>query len=287
MKMNLLRKRIRDMRTSTGIGWEIVEQDYVLSWVLFGIANVERLQTTLVFKGGTALKKCYFGNYRFSQDLDFSIQGNNPTGEELLMLVREACLLASNRVEDVDFKCERYAVKEPHPEQQEAFVIHARLPWHRDFHTVVKVEVTMQEPVLLVPHSKPIIHGYGETLEAQINVYQIEEIVAEKIRAILQFAKKLFERGWGRSRVRDYYDLWRILREYGPAIDRASIPGLVKRKCDIKDVVFNGIDDIFQSRLMEILKKDWDQWLSPIVPMVPEREELLIDLRAELEKIWL
>ena len=31
-----------------------------------------KLKETMIFKGGTALKKCYFGDYRFSQDLDFS-----------------------------------------------------------------------------------------------------------------------------------------------------------------------------------------------------------------------
>ena len=27
----------------------------------------------LGFKGGTALKRCYFGDYRFSEDLDFTL----------------------------------------------------------------------------------------------------------------------------------------------------------------------------------------------------------------------
>ncbi len=27
----------------------------------------------LAFKGGTALKRCYFGDYRFSEDLDFTL----------------------------------------------------------------------------------------------------------------------------------------------------------------------------------------------------------------------
>lgn len=34
--------------------------------------QVDSLRETLVFKGGTALRKCDFGDYRFSEDLDFS-----------------------------------------------------------------------------------------------------------------------------------------------------------------------------------------------------------------------
>jgi len=80
-----------------------------------------------------------------------------------------------------------------------------------------------REKVLLKPVGKSIIHGYGENLEGTIFAYQLEEIIAEKVRAILQFVKKLHERGWARSRIRDYYDLWRILGEYGGQIDKAAL----------------------------------------------------------------
>lgn len=70
--MRPLRTRLEQARKRTGMGWEVLERDYVLSWILAGISRHERLCETLVFKGGTALKKCYFGDYRFSEDLDFS-----------------------------------------------------------------------------------------------------------------------------------------------------------------------------------------------------------------------
>jgi len=67
-------------------------------------------------------------------------------------------------------------------------------------------------------------------------VYRVEEIIAEKIRAILQFAKKLHKRGWGRSRVRDYYDLWRIFSAYRDQIDHTILPELITQKCLRKKV---------------------------------------------------
>jgi uncharacterized protein len=51
-----------------------IEKDYVLSWILQGIAENESLAKALVFKGGTVLKKAYFKDYRFSEDLDFTIR---------------------------------------------------------------------------------------------------------------------------------------------------------------------------------------------------------------------
>jgi predicted nucleotidyltransferase component of viral defense system len=50
-----------------------IEKDYILSWLLFGISKHETLSKTIVFKGGTVLKKVYFENYRFSEDLDFTL----------------------------------------------------------------------------------------------------------------------------------------------------------------------------------------------------------------------
>ena len=286
MKNNSLRRTIREIREETGIGWDVIEQDYVLSWMLFGISHVEKLKASLIFKGGTALKKCYFGNYRFSQDLDFSVQGDYPKGDVLFNLIQEACDFAVNHMDEIEFKCNRYPEKEAHPEEQEAFVIHARLPWQRDFNTSIKVEVTTKEPVLLVPLEKSIIHSYGESLSATILVYQVEEIIAEKIRAILQYVKKLFERGWGRSRVRDYYDLWRIFNEYGDEIDKSLIPELVKKKCNLKNVALTSIDDLFQERLMTIINTEWEKWLSPLVPLIPESKCVVRELRVHLESVF-
>ena len=184
----------------------------------------------------------------------------------------------------MEFKCKRYPEKNPHPEEQEAFDIQARLPWHKDFHTSVKVEVTTRELVLLEPEERVILHGYGEDLNGSVIVYKVEEIIAEKIRAILQFAKKLHERGWARSRVRDYYDLWRILQEYGQTIDKSLIPELVQKKCESKNVSLHSVDDLFQDRLMECLR-EWDQWLSPIVPNLPEKETVIKELKLQLNEV--
>ncbi|MBN1887438.1 MAG: nucleotidyl transferase AbiEii/AbiGii toxin family protein [Thermoflexales bacterium] len=57
---------------SLGVGDRVIEKDYVLSWLLVAIAESE-LQNEVTFKGGTALKRCYYADYRFSEDLDFTL----------------------------------------------------------------------------------------------------------------------------------------------------------------------------------------------------------------------
>src|SRR5437764_12980521 len=55
----------------------VLERDYCLAWFLIGLSRTP-LRERLAFKGGTALKRCYFGNYRFSEDLDFTLRADAP-----------------------------------------------------------------------------------------------------------------------------------------------------------------------------------------------------------------
>ncbi|MBN1380303.1 MAG: nucleotidyl transferase AbiEii/AbiGii toxin family protein [Deltaproteobacteria bacterium] len=43
----------------------VPERDYCLSWFLAGLSK-SPLKDFLAFKGGTAIKKCYIPDYRFS-----------------------------------------------------------------------------------------------------------------------------------------------------------------------------------------------------------------------------
>jgi predicted nucleotidyltransferase component of viral defense system len=57
---------------------EVIEKDYVLGWLLWGIGADPVLGDQWVFKGGTCLKKCYIETYRFSEDLDFTVLPGGP-----------------------------------------------------------------------------------------------------------------------------------------------------------------------------------------------------------------
>ena len=61
-----------------GLAPEVVEKDYVLGWVLAGLARNATISSTWVFKGGTCLKKCILETYRFSEDLDFTLSPDAP-----------------------------------------------------------------------------------------------------------------------------------------------------------------------------------------------------------------
>ena len=283
--MRPLRTRLLEARRRLGIPWEVLERDYLLSWVLAGISQVQVLQDTLVFKGGTALRKCYFGDYRFSEDLDFSALEGVPQGEEMERLVREACENAVKLLDEhapVEISCQRYTEREPHPGGQEAFAIRARFPWQSRLQTRIMIEITMDERVLLPAERRRVIHQYGEPLDVGVQVYSLEEIVAEKLRALLQQAEMFERRGWSRSRARDYYDLWRVLGEYGDRLNLQGFDLLLREKCSVRGVSFSSPGDFFHEPMLAYVEETWEQWLGPLVPGLPSFNTVVTGLRPQL-----
>ena len=283
--MRPLRTRLQEARGRLGIPWEVLERDYLLSWVLAGVSQTPTLHDTLVFKGGTALRKCYFGDYRFSEDLDFSALEGVPKGEEMERMIREACETAVRLLEEyapVDISCERYTEREPHPGGQEAFAIRARFPWQSRLQTRVMIEVTVDERILRPPERRRIMHAYDEPFSAELQVYPLEEIVAEKLRALLLQADMFDRRGWSRSRARDYYDLWRVLGEYGDRMNLDGFDSMLRDKCSVRAVSFTGPDDFFHDAMLVYVEETWERWLGPLVPGLPSFEIVMNGLRPQV-----
>lgn len=121
--------------------------------------------------------------------------------------------------------------------------------------------------------------------EAPLFVYRLEEIMGEKVRALIQFDKKLHERGWGRSRARDYYDLWNIAMSYGDCINFDLVRDVVTQKCQNKEILFDGYHQLFSKTLMEDLEESWEKWVRPLVPTnFPNVNVVIEDIKRKLLK---
>jgi predicted nucleotidyltransferase component of viral defense system len=284
--MQPLRDKLHQVVTDTNSQLSIVEKDYALSYVLAGIASIDELLPSMIFKGGTALKKYYFGDYRFSEDLDFSTV-NAPKGddlEKLLTAASDTALKLLSAQGPFTLQLRRRPELERHPRGQEAFELHVKYPWHPSPLCKLKVEITHDEPVLAPPVSRQIIHGYGEDLSAMLNCYALEEVVSEKMRSLLQTHQRLKERGWNRPRSRDYYDLWRILTTYGDELDHDRIRELLPEKCKVREVTYRSIDDFFTPELLAEVDRHWESNLSTYVRDLPESSVILPELKSMMQQ---
>ena len=63
---------IKSVARMQGADPAVVDRDHALGVVLWAMDS-QFAQQGWVFKGGTCLRKCHFGDYRFSEDLDFTV----------------------------------------------------------------------------------------------------------------------------------------------------------------------------------------------------------------------
>lgn len=75
---------IRRRASSLGVQQDHIERDYVLNHLL---AQLSDHPGSLIFRGGTALARVYWPDFRLSEDLDFITPGN---GEDIEGVERRA-----------------------------------------------------------------------------------------------------------------------------------------------------------------------------------------------------
>jgi predicted nucleotidyltransferase component of viral defense system len=71
-----------------------IERDYVLAWFLTDLAG-HPFREMLVLKGGTALRRRWFVDYRFSEDLDFTLP-RRITFEKIMVGLNEIFAIAKD-----------------------------------------------------------------------------------------------------------------------------------------------------------------------------------------------
>lgn len=288
--MSDIQNELKAHQNQHEVAWETIELDYAQSWVLAGLSQKKDAQNILIFKGGTCLKKCYFGDYRFSEDLDFS--ANTKIDDETLdQHIDDICQKATEiaKLQNLVLKIERelYLEKKTHPHNQRAYTIQVQYPWHRKPLTKIKFEVSRDEKLVFKPVTRELINNYDEKIEGQVNTYSLEEVLLEKYRAILQNQERLAKKKWIRSRVRDFYDLWHVFHQYREHLHLEGFSSSFVEKCQIKDINFKGPGQFFDNEAyLEKVKKDWKQYLGKLVADLPVFDETMAGLKRITYEIF-
>lgn len=287
--LRVVRARLGDVARSAGKPLYVVEKDYALSYLLAGIFQVDTLRESLIFKGGTCLRKAYFAGYRFSEDLDFT--SRSPIAcDALLSALQEAGRVATQLLEtygpfSISVEEERH--RDPHPRGQCSFRIRVQFPWMRTPNCSLKVEVTAQEPLLGGTVERPLIHEFpGEPLEATLLSYRLEEVATEKLRALLQARQHLDEQGWLRNRPRDLYDLDYLWRQREYPIDWQAVAKLLPVKAQAYGVTYEGPETFLDATVLDGIEGDWQGQLSNFVVELPTFEACRTSLSSILEAVF-
>lgn len=170
----------------------VIEKDYVLSLMLT-LLSKDEMKDHIVFKGGTAIKKMYFPDARFSVDLDFDFENItiNRIKQELAELIK---LDVFDTVKFVRIKDEFESKKE----DVYRCTMEYKGPIKHNLNQSVRLDFSGRASHLCDVEDKQIIDDYGsETTSITIGTMSLVEIFAEKCRALVtrkeQKSKDLFD----------------------------------------------------------------------------------------------
>ncbi|MBI2857318.1 MAG: nucleotidyl transferase AbiEii/AbiGii toxin family protein [Chloroflexi bacterium] len=284
-----LRLRMAETARATAKPQFVMEKDYAVSYLLAGIAVVPALRESLVFKGGTCLRKAYFPGYRFSEGLDCTSRTTWQCEALLHALTAAAADMKARLSAFGPFVLmvaeERHRAQ--HPRGQCAFRVRVQFPWMRSPDCSLKVEVSAEEPLLAGSVERRLIHEFpGESLEATIPVYRLEEIAVEKLRALLQSRQHLRERGWLRNRPRDVYDLWYLWDQLEVPVEWDTVRRLLRAKAEAYGITFSGPEDFLDEQVLRGVQRDWSAQLANFVPDLPPFDRCVATLHAILEEVF-
>lgn len=260
MDENELRRRAR----KTGFDVATFEKDYALTWLLSGIYwNESKIRDILIFKGGTAIRKIYFPEWRLSEDMDFTIISEFDPKD--LKQGFEEVFISVNRMSNIVYSFSAFNAGK--------FAIFADVQFlgPMRFKNKISFDISLKEKLIEKPKRINVKPEYNDIPSFEVLVYSPNEILVEKLRSILQ-----------RGKARDYYDVWRLLKEND--FDQGKIGELLIEKCLITGVDFK--NDLFfdYDRLSEA-KKFWTIALARLTRDLPDFEMVVKDLRLMLDFI--
>ncbi|TAK36084.1 MAG: WYL domain-containing protein [Chloroflexota bacterium] len=260
-----LNERIREWELRE----DVVEKDYVIGWVLWGIGSDPRLSASWAFKGGTCLKKCYVETYRFSEDLDFTVLPGGPLRPDDAVPILKEMFTRIYEASGIDCGLRDPVVRlRPGGSSAEGRVYY-RGPRNSPEFASIKLDLTSSEQVVRPTVLRPISHQYPDILPAPATVrcYSFEELFAEKLRAMGE-----------RCRPRDLYDIVNLYRRSDLLPHADLIRSVYIEKCKSKGVEVFSFDSLESSPQRAGLESEWGNMLAHQLPALPPYDDFWKEL---------
>lgn len=253
---------------------DVVEKDYALGWLLYGIGQHPALKKSWIFKGGTCLKKCYFETYRFSEDLDFTLLDGDHLSADFLRNAFEeiaAQIYEQSGLElpQATFSFEIFQNQRGNPAGQGRIGYRgpiappATLPR-------IKLDLAHDERVIMEPAPRPVHHGYSDKPAEGMEIlcYPFPEIFAEKLRALAD-----------RERPRDLYDVFHLYHHDEMRPDQSTLQKLVHEKCSFKNIPFPSLALLEREPARSEIEADWSSMLAHQLPALPPFQDFWNELK--------
>ena len=251
-------KEIVEIASKKQVPKVTIDKDWVLGIFLNAMFNFDDVRVNIVFKGGTCLHKCFIKDYRFSEDLDFTLLDanfdvNKPFINKIMKKASEEsgirfhlANLSEQQSENIPqgYKAViRFWGADHNPNQRPL----SPSRWQ----TSINVDISFSEKLFLQSVEKDIIHPYSDAnlIKNRAVCYDFTEILSEKIRALTQ-----------RNRPRDVYDVWYLSKSADSPFK--GIRELLLNKSELKGLKIEGIHNFVNKEKALRNKRAWSQSLS-------------------------
>ncbi|MDD4411863.1 MAG: nucleotidyl transferase AbiEii/AbiGii toxin family protein [Bacilli bacterium] len=253
---------------SEGVRDQQIEKDYVLSWILKGVSENHNLKDNLIFKGGTVLKKFYFQDYRFSEDLDFTIIDSETSNEfifqcfaDVFDYIKEEANIPLEIIDDNE-----------HEDGGINFYISYTGPLGGlASNKKIKIDISKTELMVFEPILKSSFKEYSDLDVYELNCYTLEEVLVEKLRSVIQ-----------RMQARDYYDIWYLLEVFGLYANFYTNEFVAK--CKHKGVDPKSLFVKLKQRVPQY-KGQWEATINDQIKDLPEFEQVDREVQRNLRKL--
>jgi predicted nucleotidyltransferase component of viral defense system len=259
------RGEIQKIASASGLRDTQIEKDYIIGWILNGIANQKYLKEKLVFKGGTSLRKIYFPDYRLSEDLDFTFADNDLIIDKII----ECFNSAIEWIKEESRITLSILNKTEHGTGNVNFYLAYVGPLGgKGENKRVKIDISGDEILFDSPEEKNVANDYSDLENFKIKSYTLSEIITEKMRSLMQ-----------RSEPRDLFDLWYLFEN--EAVDIEDYIFDFKVKAEHKNLDAAKLTETVE-RKVETLKRQWSLRLVNQIHDLPNFD----DVWRSLGKHW-
>ena len=267
---------IQNRAREVGVRDQQIEKDYVILWILWGIAQHSQLSKAIVFKGGTVLKKFYFEDYRFSEDLDFTLLDNEISNGQIFGWFEEVFEYiideANIPLEIIDPDSCRN-IHEHEDDSINFYIGYVGPLGGLGANKKVKVDISISETLVFDPVTKKAFPVYTDQEDYELLCYPLEEVLVEKMRSVMQ-----------RMQARDFYDIWYLLEIHKINIDFYAAE--FRTKCESKEIDPTEFHKKLEQRLPQY-KGRWQSSLADQIQDLPDFDEAVRSVKRNLKKLAL
>jgi uncharacterized protein len=266
---------IQNKAREVGVRDHQIEKDYILSWILQGIARHDHLSKVIVFKGGTVLKKVYFEKYRFSEDLDFTLLDNDISNKQISEWFTEVFETVKENA-NIPFE----VINDNEYEDNQLRDVQRGINFYISYigplgglgaNKKVKVDISRSELLVFEPLMQDVFLGFTDLEDHQLLCYSLEEVLLEKMRSVMQ-----------RMQARDLYDIWYLLEIHEMDVSFYLVE--FRTKCENKGIDPSDFHNKLEQRLPQY-KGRWKSSMADQIQNLPDFDQVVREVVRHLKNI--